>query len=334
VAIRQTPDAARFAAIVATAANAAKSPFHKSLRSIPGDVTSVPKHVNARSLAPMATTERIAAATHMGPVELTVADLARSVAYWRDEIGLEEVGEDGGQVSLGAGGRELVTLVEEPGAEPAGRYTGLFHVALLVPERADLARWIGHAIRDRVPLTGASDHFVSEALYLQDPDGHGIEIYWDRPREVWKGQVFQRMTTLPLDVDSVMGELGGEEPGDFEGMPGGTTVGHVHLQVADVQETVDFYDGVLGFDVTARIGDQAAFLSAGGYHHHVGGNTWNSRGAGPAPPGTAALRHATIVVPDALELDRLADRVGEVEEREDGILVRDPSGIGLLVTAA
>ena len=285
----------------------------------------------------MATTERIAAATRMGAVELTVSDLARAVEYWRDTIGLEEIGEDGGEVSLGSSGEELVALVEEPGAQPAGRYTGLFHVALLLPERADLARWISHAIRDRVTLTGASDHFVSEALYLTDPDGHGIEIYWDRPREVWEGQVFQRMTTLPLDVDSVMGELDGD-PGEFAGMPAGTTVGHVHLQVANVDDTVAFYDGLLGLDVMARLGDQAVFLSAGGYHHHVGGNTWNSRGAGPPPPGTAALRHATIVLPDELEQDRVAGRVadagGEPDERDEGVLVRDPSGVGLLLVSA
>jgi len=280
----------------------------------------------------VATTERIAAATRMGAVELTVSDLARSVGYWRDSVGLEETAEDGGQVSLGTGGEALVTLVEETGAQPVRHATGLFHVALLLPERADLARWIAHAIRDRVPLTGATDHFVSEALYLSDPDGHGIEIYWDRPREIWEGQVYQRMTSLPLDVDSVMGELGGEEPGAFEGMPAGTTVGHVHLQVADVDETAAFYDGVLGMDVTARIDGQAVFLSAGGYHHHVGGNTWNSRGAGPPPPGSAALRHATIVLPDELERDRVVARVGESEERDDGILVRDPSGIALLLT--
>ena len=277
----------------------------------------------------MATTERIAAATRMGAVELTASDLARSLGFWRDSIGLDETGEDGAQVSLGTGGEVLVTLVEEPGAQPARHSTGLFHVALLLPERADLARWIAHAIRDRVPLAGATDHFVSEALYLSDPDGHGIEIYWDRPRELWEGQVFERMTSLPLDVDSVMGELDGD-PGEF-GMPAGTTVGHVHLQVANVDDTAAFYDGVLGMDVTARIDGQAVFLSAGGYHHHVGGNTWNSRGAGPPPPGSAALRHATIVLPDELERDRVLARVGEGEERDDGILVRDPSGIGLLL---
>ena len=112
-----------------------------------------------------------------------------------------------GEASLGTGERELLHLVEEPGAEPADGYSGLYHFALLVPERVQLAAWIAHAARDRVGLTGMSDHFVSEALYLRDPDGHGIEIYWDRPRSVWEGQVGERMTTLPLDVDAILNEL-------------------------------------------------------------------------------------------------------------------------------
>ena len=334
MAIRHTPEAARRAAIVATAANAAKSPFQRSFLSIEETLPAPPSTQTRARLRRVATTERIAAAPRMGAVELTVSDLARSLEYWTDAVGLRQQDEDGGQVTLGTGGEPLLRLVEEPGAGPANRYTGLFHVALLLPERVDLARWIAHAIRDRVPLAGASDHFVSEALYLTAPDGHGIEIYWDRPREVWEGQVFQRMTSFPLDVDSVMGELGGEEPGGFEGMPERTAVGHVHLQVRDVPEAVAFYDGVLGMDLTARLGDQAAFFSAGGYHHHIGGNTWNSRGADSAPPGTARLRHATVVLPDELERDRVLARVGESEEREDGILVRDPSGIPLLLATA
>ena len=135
-----------------------------------------------------ATAVSIPAATRMGAVHLTVGDLDRSLRYYGGQVGLELLGREGGTASLGAGGIELLGLVEEPGAQPAGRHTGLFHFALLVPERADLARWLAHAARDRVPLVGMSDHFVSEALYLTDPDGHGIEIYHDRPREVWEGK--------------------------------------------------------------------------------------------------------------------------------------------------
>lgn len=280
----------------------------------------------------------IASATTVGAVHLTVADLDRSLAYYRESIGLDVLEAGVGSARLGASGRELLALVEEPGARPSFGHTGLFHFALLVPGRADLARWLAHAARDRVPLTGMSDHFVSEALYLRDPDAHGIEIYCDRPREVWVGQVFERMTTLPLDVDDLLGELADPDEEPFEGLPAGTVMGHVHLRVASIDETVAYYSGVLGFELMARLGQQAAFLAAGGYHHHLGGNTWESADAPPPPPGTAALRHATIVLPDAGERDRVLGRLadaGHVPSDHDGKpLVRDPSGNALVLAVA
>src|SRR5437762_5321446 len=139
----------------------------------------------------------------MGAVEVSVADLDRSLEYWQNTIGLRMLGRDDGRASLGAD-TELLRLVEEPGARPSERHTGLYHVALLLPDRASLARWLAHAARDEVALSGLSDHSVSEAIYLRDPDHHGIEIYADRPREQWEGQVMQRMTTLPLDVDDLL----------------------------------------------------------------------------------------------------------------------------------
>src|SRR5919108_1690637 len=157
------------------------------------------------------------AETRMGAVELTVADLERSLAYYRSGIGLGVLEQDGGRATLGADGTELLRLVEEPGARPAPRNTGLFHFALLLPERPELARWLAHAIRERVPLTGVSDHAVSEALYLRDPDEHGIEIYADRPRELWQGRVRELMTTIPLDVESLFGELEDPRTADFNG---------------------------------------------------------------------------------------------------------------------
>ncbi len=255
----------------------------------------------------------ISPATTVGTVRLTVADLARSLAYYTGSIGLDLLGSGGGEASLGAGGRELLHLVEEPGALPADGYTGLFHFALLVPERRDLAGFLQHAIRDRLPLTGASDHFVSEALYLRDPDHHGIEIYADRPRPLWEGQA-DRIGTWPLDVDDLLAT--NREP--ERALPSGTRMGHVHLRVADVEETVRFYRDVVGFDLTAQLGDQAAFLSAGGYHHHLGANTWESRGAAPAPEGTARLVRFTIVLPDDAERARIVEAVGGE--------LRDPSG--------
>jgi catechol 2,3-dioxygenase len=273
----------------------------------------------------------------VGAVHLTVSDLARSLAYYRDAIGLGVLETGGGRASLGAGDRELLVLVEQPGARPARGHTGLYHFALLLAERADLARWLAHAARERVALTGLADHFVSEALYLDDPDGHGIEIYWDRPREVWEGQGATRITTLPLDVDGLLGELDDPRTEPFDGLTSRTVMGHVHLKVADIAQTVAFYRDVLGFALMAQMGSQAAFLSAGGYHHHLGANTWESRGAGPPPPGRATLRHATIVLPDAAEHDRVlarADGAGRVEEGPDGPVLRDPSGNALVLAAA
>jgi catechol 2,3-dioxygenase len=255
----------------------------------------------------------IAPATHVGAVHLTVSDLERSLDYYRSSIGLRVLDSGGGEASLGTDGRELLHLLEEPGARPADGYTGLFHFALLVPERADLAAWLRHAVRDRVSLTGASDHYVSEALYLRDPDHHGIEIYADRPRTVW-GEHPEQIGTWPLDVDEL---LATSEEAAVE-LPAGTTMGHVHLRVADVEATVGFYRDVVGFDLITQLGDQAAFLSAGGYHHHLGANTWESRGAPPAPTGTASLRHFTIVVPDGAERERVLERLGGVQS--------DPSG--------
>jgi catechol 2,3-dioxygenase len=229
-------------------------------------------------------------------------------------------------------------LVEQPGARPAHGYTGLYHFALLVPERADLARWLAHAGRDGVPLVGMSDHFVSEALYLSDPDGHGIEIYWDRPREVWEGQVGARMTSFPLDTRSVLGELAELRSEAFDGLPAGTVMGHVHLKVASIPETIGFYRDVLGFDLTAQLGSQAAFLAAGGYHHHLGANTWESAGAPRPPAGTASLRHVTVVLPDATERDSVLDRLDRAgrtpREHDEGPVVDDPSGNALLLAVA
>jgi len=273
---------------------------------------------------------------HPGPVHLTVSNLEQSVAYYESVVGLRPLRRDDGSATVGSGGRELVVLVEESGARSGAGYTGLYHIALLLPERPQLARWLAHAARDRVPLTGLSDHFVSEALYLSDPDGHGLEIYWDRPREVWDGQVAERMTTVPLDVDSLLAELSDPGAADFDGLPEGTVVGHVHLKVASIPETIAFYRDVLGFALMASLGSQAAFLSAGGYHHHIGANTWESAGAGPPPAGTAALRHATINVPDDEERQRILDRVTdsgqEPEQTTTGPLIRDPSGNGLVVS--
>jgi catechol 2,3-dioxygenase len=272
--------------------------------------------------------------TRIGAVHLTVADLDRSVGYYRDAIGLEVLARGGGEASLGVGGVELVHLVEVPGAPPSRGHTGLFHMALRVPTRIDLARWLTHAAHTQVPLAGMSDHFVSEAIYLQDPDDHGIEIYWDRPRELWEGRV-DEMTTAALDIDDLLTELPAPPADPFEGLPAGTDMGHVHLRVRDVPDALTFYRDVLGFELMAMYGPHAAFLAAGGYHHHIGANVWQSLGAPPPPPGTASLRHATVVLPTRSAMDatvsRIADHGQDPQPRPDGVVVRDPSGIALLL---
>jgi catechol 2,3-dioxygenase len=269
------------------------------------------------------------ATTSLGAVHLTVSDLAASVSFYRGVVGLEQLERHDGTARLGTGASELLVLVEERGARSSRGHTGLYHFALLLPERADLARWLTHAARERVPLQGLSDHYVSEAIYLGDPDGHGIEIYCDRPREIWEGSVGQRLTTQPLDVSNLLGTLGDPESEPFDGLPERTVMGHVHLKVASIAETVTFYRDVLGFALMAQLGHQAAFLAAGGYHHHIGANTWESAGAQPPPPGSAALRHATVVLPDEDERDRVLARVVAAGNSVDGDTVRDPSGNAL-----
>ncbi len=279
----------------------------------------------------------------VGAVHLKVADLARSIAYYERAVGLallqapQGAPRAGRRAVLGTGGRTLLVLVEQPSARPAPHTTGLYHFALLVPRRVDLAGWLAHAAHERVPLVGLSDHFVSEAIYLSDPDGHGIEIYCDRPREHWEGQV-QRMSTLPLDVEGLLAELPDRAGPGFGGLPEGTVMGHIHLKVAAIAPTVEFYRDVLGFALMAALGSHAAFLSAGGYHHHIGANIWESADAPPPPPAAAALRHATILLPDEHEcqrvLTRLADHGCELQDTSDGPLVRDPSGNALVLSTA
>ena len=283
------------------------------------------------------TAAAIPAATRMGAVHLTVADLTRSLAWYRTALGLEVLEEGDGRAVLGARGTRLLELVEEHGARPAPGRTGLFHFALLLPDRRSLARWFAHAMRERVRLAGASDHYDSEAIYLSDPDGHGIEIYADRARDVWEGEVAERMGTDPLDLDGLLGELDDPARDAFDLQPAGTTMGHVHLQVADVAAAIAFYRDVVGFALMAEYGAQAAFLSAGGYHHHVGANTWRSGGAPPPPRGSAALRRFEIVLPDAAERDALAERIAAgghaVEDDPAGPLVRDPSSNAFVLLA-
>jgi catechol 2,3-dioxygenase len=269
-----------------------------------------------------------------------VSDLGRSRAFYEQAVGLRASELEDGGVALGAEpGEPLVELYGDPTAPALNRRaTGLFHLAILLPSRRDLALALVRLAQARWPLDGASDHLVSEALYLSDPDGNGIEIYRDRPRSDWPqagGRL--EMATLPLDLDDVLGELSSED--GFQALvPAGTTMGHVHLQVADLADSVAFYSGVLGFDVMVRVYPGALFVSAGGYHHHIGMNIWNSRGAGPPSRGSVGIRSFEAVVPSIEELERVlarADAAGiAVENTDTGALMRDPSGNGVILRAA
>jgi len=245
---------------------------------------------------------RIDAALHCGAVRLVVRDLERSLAYYQDQIGLRLHRREGDAAWLGAGGADLLALVEQAGALPVQRgHTGLYHFALLMPDRAALARVLRRLLAARTPIDGASDHGVSEALYLRDPDGHGIEIYRDRPRREWpfvKGSL--AMTTDPLDVRDLLAADRSQAP--WDGIAGGTVMGHVHLHVAHLDAAVHFYVDLLGLDLMQRFGGQAAFVSAGGYHHHLGLNTWAGVGAPPPPPNAARLLDFELVVADASAL--------------------------------
>jgi catechol 2,3-dioxygenase len=275
--------------------------------------------------------------TRMGPVHLSVSDLDRSVDYYRHAVGLSLSSQDGLRATLGVEGTDLLVLTEEPGAMSSTGYCGLYHFALLLPRRADLARWLVHAVRDGVAMTGMADHFVSEALYLSDPDDHGIEIYWDRPRDMWEGLVASRMTTVRLDVDDLVSEVREEEAVPYSGLPPGTVMGHVHIRVSAIPATTAFYRDTLGFGLMATFGNQAAFLSAGGYHHHLGANTWESAGNPPAPPGTARLLQLNIVLPTAEDVQILAGRVAskgrEPTHLDYGVMVHDPSGNPVVLTS-
>jgi len=279
--------------------------------------------------------------THVGPVALRVTDLDRSRDFYSDALGLQALDGGDGVARMSADGdRALVELDarESAGGAPAPpRATGLFHLALLYPSRAALGRGVQRVLDAGAGLDGASDHLVSEAVYLHDPDGNGIEIYHDRPREQWPppapGQSVA-IDTIPLDLGEILAEAaetnGGADPG--------TVMGHVHLKVSDLERSIAFYRDALGLDLQAQLGPQAAFLAAGGYHHHVGINVWHSRGGGPPPPGSAGLAWFVLELPslDALaETGRaLRDAGHEVDEHNGTFAVRDPDGIALRLRAS
>ncbi|WP_435127251.1 VOC family protein [Halobaculum sp. D14] len=272
-------------------------------------------------------------AARVGRVALRVENLDRQVSFYESVVGLAVLERRDDRAVLGAGGDPLVVLTAAPDAPERGRdETGLFHAAFLFPSRGALADALGR-VEAEWELTGASDHRVSEALYLRDPEGNGVELYRDRPRREWPetddGRV--EMDTLPLDLDSLRTDAAGESAA-----PPGTTVGHVHLEVSSIDASRAFYADALGLRVRQAFGPSALFLAADGYHHHVGLNTWNGR---TAPATGRGLDWFEFVLPDGDAVVAARNRfeaadVAAVRERGDAVAVDDPDGITLLLRAA
>ena len=268
--------------------------------------------------------------THIGLVTLRVADLERSRRFWEGILAFQPIELEQGKVVLGSQDNEpLIELIEVPGAAPQPRRaTGLYHVAILFPTRADLGRELLRVARAGVQI-GQGDHLVSEALYISDPDNNGIELYRDRPRSEWhwtNGIV--EMATDPVDIRGMVAE-GERDAEKWEVIPAGTRIGHIHLQVGDIQEARRFYHDILGFDITADLSQHGAlFVSAGGYHHHIGLNTWHSRGAGPTPENAAGLQTYVIAIPSREGLQEVKERLlahkVPFEEEQDLFRVNDP----------
>lgn len=281
---------------------------------------------------------RIPPGTSIGRVHLRVGDLDRSLAFYTRVLGFHLLSRGDADATLGVPGTPLLVLTASPGLEPRPRRsTGLYHFAVLVPDRGALGQALLRLAAARWPLQGASDHAVSEALYLADPDGIGIEIYRDRPRDDWPmaGDRVE-MVTEPLDLEPIL-TAAQQDTRDASRLPAGTTMGHVHLQVRDVPEADAFFRGALGFDVMQYMAPSALFVSAGGYHHHIGLNTWGTQGAPPQPVNTPGLEYFTVRLPDAAAVQDLRHALATagipMETRHDGTLVRDPSGNGVLLTA-
>jgi catechol 2,3-dioxygenase len=270
--------------------------------------------------------------TAVGRVELRVKDLDAVRDFYEDVVGLEVRHAEAGRAALGAGGAELLRLVADPDAPERERdETGLFHTAFRVPTRSGLGGALARIEREW-DLTGASDHRVSEALYLSDPEDNGVEVYCDRPRETWPvtddGRV--AMDTRPLDLDDLRAAAGGDD-----NVPGGTDVGHVHLEVSSIPDAREFYADTLGLGVRQTYGSQAVFVAAGDYHHHVGANSWNGRSS---PPGGRGLEWFELVVPDREALEAVRERVETADRTatttDDTLELTDPDGIVVRIRAS
>lgn len=284
---------------------------------------------------PTPPTDALPDGTALGPVTLAARDVGGLERFYLGALGLRRRGSGpGGELELGTDRAPLLRLRPAAGNARDPAAPGLFHLALLLPARAALGAWLRHALETHVALEGAADHAVSEAIYLRDPEGNGIEVYRDRPRASWRsdaGRVV--MTTEPLDAQAVLREAGP----DWTGMPAAARVGHVHLQVGSLDRSLAFYAGALGWPVTNDAFPGARFLGAGGYHHHLGLNTWNVRPGTPrdaAGPGLVGFEVALPSAPDLAAVERRLAAAGRDVRRSEGALdLIDPDGTCVHLTA-
>lgn len=267
--------------------------------------------------------------TFVGQVNLKVQNIERSIAFYKEVIGFKVLEQSGKTANLTADGKTVLLSIEQPDdvVPKQGRTTGLYHFALLLPKRTDLARIVQHFMEIGIQL-GSSDHLVSEALYLSDPDGNGIEIYVDRDPSEWNwnnGEV--EMTVDPLNFPDLL-SYGKQQ--SWKGLPAETVMGHIHLHVSELRETEEFYVKGLGFEVVNRFGTQALFISDGKYHHHIGLNTWNGIGAPTPPPNSAGLESFSLMLSSEEKKNKIVVQLKEIgashTEENGSIITMDPSG--------
>lgn len=293
--------------------------------------------LTARPAGARTTTAGITSASapvQIGTVALTVRDLDTMSRFYQQVIGLTPIETGSGLVRLGVGTTALLELRHDPAATLASPgAAGLFHTAFLLPSRTDLAQWLLHVAELGVPLHGASDHLVSEAIYLADPEGNGIEVYWDRPSETWSwrdGMI--EMATLALDLNALVATV---RTRDWSRLPAGSCIGHVHLQVGALDPADSFYAGLLGLDVTCRY-PGATFLSSGSYHHHLATNIWNSRGAPVRSQATTGLANVELAT-DGRILGAVRSRLSPEQAAGASptrLSLRDPWGTPITVVTA
>lgn len=276
--------------------------------------------------------------TKLGPVSLRIRNLAQSVRFYTEVVGLRMLRQHGRIAELTADGKQPLLIIEEVQdlVILQTRTAGLYHFAILVPDREALGLVLANLIAHNIPV-GQGDHLVSEALYINDPDGNGIEIYADRPKDTWKRDANGEyvMTTDPVDVEGLLALSQGKE---WRGLPEGTVIGHVHFHVSDLDKARAFYCEVLGFELTAHYGGAALFISAGGYHHHIGLNVWAGIGVPNTPRNAAGMEAYTIELPSREALEEVVGRIREagiqVEQQESAFNVQDPSDIWIRLVVA